>query len=207
MKVIMQEQYEDRIIKGAAELFRTYGIKAVTMDTIAQFLGMSKRTIYEKFNDKDELLFAVMDYMVQKQKEKIEAFLSSTPNVISAIFQMIKTGRDHQAAMNSLIGSDLRKYHNHVLLRLKEKCENPDMETASKIINRGKQQGLFRKEVNDEIAGRCLTGLVTMLSDDMIFPAGRFLHRDLLKNVIINYLRGISTAEGTRIINEMEPEI
>ena len=50
----------DRIIEGAAELFKTYGIKSVTMDSLANQFGMSKRTIYEVFSDKDELLMAVL---------------------------------------------------------------------------------------------------------------------------------------------------
>ncbi|MBE0676126.1 MAG: helix-turn-helix transcriptional regulator, partial [Bacteroidales bacterium] len=58
------EEYDARIVAGAAELFRIYGIKAVTMDTIAAHLGISKRTIYERFHDKDELLFAVMNEMI-----------------------------------------------------------------------------------------------------------------------------------------------
>ena len=60
--MIQLEEYDARIIGGAAELFRIYGIKAVTMDMIANHLGISKRTIYERFNDKDALLYAVISY-------------------------------------------------------------------------------------------------------------------------------------------------
>ena len=59
----------ERIIEGAAELFKTYGIKSVTMDSLANHLGMSKRTIYEVFSDKDELLIGVLKRMAEKQKE------------------------------------------------------------------------------------------------------------------------------------------
>jgi AcrR family transcriptional regulator len=69
------EEYDARIIAGAAELFRVYGIKAVTMDAIATHLGVSKRSIYERFIDKDTLLFAVMDSMFIKQREMIEKIL------------------------------------------------------------------------------------------------------------------------------------
>ena len=66
------EEYDARIIAGAAELFRTYGIRAVTMDTIAAHIGVSKRSIYERFIDKDTLLFAVMDSMIARQREMIQ---------------------------------------------------------------------------------------------------------------------------------------
>ena len=62
----------DRIIEGAAELFRTYGIKSVTMDSLANHLGISKRTIYEVFSDKDELLIGVLKWMARRQKELVK---------------------------------------------------------------------------------------------------------------------------------------
>ncbi len=94
------EDYDARIVSGAAELFRTYGIRAVTMDAIATHLGMSKRTIYERFRDKDELLFAVMNEMIRKQKEMLENILNSSSNVMEAIFTMLRISREHMAAMN-----------------------------------------------------------------------------------------------------------
>ena len=59
------------IIAEAAELFKVYGIKSVTMDSIASHLGMSKRTIYEIFSDKDDLLVGVFNWMGEKQKELV----------------------------------------------------------------------------------------------------------------------------------------
>jgi len=199
------EEYDARILAGAAELFRIYGIKAVTMDTIANHLGISKRTIYERFKDKDEMLFAVLNSMIIKQKERIDNVLNSSPNVIAAIFTLLAMGREHAASMNPLINSDLRKYHNNVLLRIREKCEDPDYEGSLKMIVKGKEQGLFRQDVNNEIVSRFVSGLSSMISDGRLFPPEMFLQRDLMKNVIINFMRGISTSEGIKIIDEMEP--
>lgn len=201
------EVCDDRIVNGAAELFRTYGIKAVTMDTIAQHLGISKRTIYETFRDKDELLYAVMHCMMVKQKEKIQEIINSSPNVIAAIFRMIRVMRDHTASMNPLIQSDLRKYHAAVMVKMREKCEYPDYEAAIDVIIKGKQQGVFREEVDNVIVTRCFSGLGTLVNDHTLFPVESFTQRDLVKNVFINYMRGISTQKGLKIIEELEPEL
>jgi AcrR family transcriptional regulator len=198
------EEYDARIIDGAAELFRTNGIKAVTMDMIAEHLGISKRTIYERFGDKDEMLFAVMNSMIIKQKERIDSIIESSPDIISAIFTLLNLGVGHAASMNPMIGSDLRKYHSKVLLRIKEKCDNPDYEGARKIISKGKEQGLFRKDIDDGIVSRFFTELKTVIEDSKVFPTDEFLHRDLIKNVIINYLRGIATGEGIKLIDKVE---
>ncbi len=200
------EGSDDRIISVAADLFRLYGIKAVTMDMLAQHLGISKRTIYERFKDKDELLLAVMEWMIDRQKEKVNHIMDSSPNIIAAVFTMLRMGRDHSATMNPLIGSDLQKYHSNVLLRIKEKCENPDYEAIHKILNEGKNQGLFRTEIDSEIVGRFMSVIGPFLHDDKVFPPEKFIQRDLVKNIMISYLRGISTSRGLKIINELEPE-
>lgn len=198
------QEYDARITDGAAELFRIYGIRSVTMDAIAQHLGISKRTIYERFRDKDELLYAVLTKMIARQKQKIEDILDSSPNVIAAVFTMLRAGRDHAEAMNPLIGSDLRKYHNSVLQRLKETCGNPDYEGAGKILSRGIDEGMIRKEINIDIVSRCFAGLGKLSGDESVYPPEKFLKGDLIKNTILNYLRGISTEKGRMLIDEME---
>lgn len=201
------EEYDIRIITGAAELFRQFGIRAVTMDMIANHLGMSKRTIYERFRDKDELLFAVMDSMIVKRREKTDSILNTSPDVISAIFAMIRSGSDHAAMMNPLIGSDLRKYHSKVLGRLKEKCENPDYEASMKMLETGVKQSVFRDNLDLEILSRAFSAIASMMIDENIFPQEKFLQRDLIKNIILNFLRGISTERGIELIDSMEQEI
>ncbi|MRR19239.1 TetR/AcrR family transcriptional regulator [bacterium] len=199
------EEYDARIIAGAAELFRNYGIRAVTMDSIATHLGISKRTIYERFHDKDELLYAVMNDMIQKQKEMVENILNTSSNVMEAVFTVIRIGREHMSSMNPLIGSDLRKYHDSVLQRIKDNCDNPDYEGNRKMLQAGIAQGLFRDDIDIEIISRAVTGLGGIVSDTNRFPPEQFTQRDLIRNIIINYLRGISTARGNKLIDEMEP--
>ena len=199
------EEYDARIIAGAAELFRNYGIRAVTMDSIATHLGISKRTIYERFHDKDELLYAVMNDMIQKQKEMVENILNTSSNVMEAVFTVIRIGREHMSSMNPLIGSDLRKYHDSVLQRIKDNCDNPDYEGNRKMLQAGIAQGLFRDDIDIEIISRAVTGLGGIVGDTNRFPPEQFTQRDLIRNIIINYLRGISTARGNKLIDEMEP--
>ena len=79
----------DRIIEAAAESFRTYGIRSVTMDSLATQLGMSKRTIYEVFSDKDELLMEVLTRIARQQKELVKRVLEESENSIVAIFRML----------------------------------------------------------------------------------------------------------------------
>jgi AcrR family transcriptional regulator len=199
------EEYDARIIAGAAELFRNYGIRAVTMDTIAAHLGMSKRTIYERFGDKDELLFAVMKEMIRKQKEMVENILNSSSNVMEAIFTVLRISREHMASMNPLIGFDLRKYHDGVLQRIKASCDNPDYEGSRKLLRAGIEQEIFRDDIDIEIISRAVSGIGNLTGDTNIFPPEQFPQRDVVRNIMINYLRGISTTKGNSLIQELEP--
>lgn len=194
----------NRIIEGAAELFRTYGIKSVTMDSLANHLGMSKRTIYEVFADKDELLIGVLKWMVEKQKELVKRVLDESENAIVAIFKLLEINRDHFQQMSPAFQVDMMKFHNEVLMKSDEKCELPDYRNNVKVIERGIKEKLFRKDLNTDMVNRCIYFLVRSVMDNELYPFVQFSRRDVIGNTVINYLRGISTQEGLDLINKLE---
>ena len=196
----------DRIIQGAAELFRTYGIKAVTMDSIATQLGMSKRTIYEVFSDKDELLIGVLTWMVEKQKDLVKKVLDESENAIAAIFKLLEINSDHFQQISPAFFSDLKKYHNEVLVNKSNKYEMPDYSNNLEVIERGIKEKLFRREINADLVNWCLFTLFRSTMDTNLYPYEKFSRRDVIRNVVINFLRGISTSEGIYLINKHEIE-
>jgi len=197
-------EVRNRIIEGAAQLFRIYGIKAVTMDSLATHIGMSKRTIYEIFADKDELLEGVLKYMSEKQKVLIGKILNDSENAIHAIFRMLEIGREHMQDMSPAFQADLRKYHMEVLMKRGEKCEMPDYRENIKIIEKGIKEKLFRKNINPDIVNRCLHSLGKLIMDNELFPYEEFTRKEIVKNIFINYLRGIATPEGLEMINRRD---
>jgi TetR/AcrR family transcriptional regulator, cholesterol catabolism regulator len=196
-----------RIIEGAAELFRVYGIKAVTMDSLASHLGISKRTIYENFADKDELLIGVLKWMAGKQKELIIKVLSESENAIEAIFKLIEINRDHFQSMSPAFLADIKKFHHEILMRSAEKCEMPDGRNNLQVIERGIKEKLFRKDLNPDLVNRCLDYMGRSVMNNDLFPFDIFSRRDVIRNVMIAYLRGISTAEGIAVISKLEERI
>jgi AcrR family transcriptional regulator len=196
----------ERIIEGAAELFRTYGIKSVTMDSLATHLGISKRTIYEVFIDKDELLKGVLGWMAERQKETINRVLDESENAIVAIFRLLEISSDHFQMMSPAFQADIKKFHNEVDLTNTDKYEIPDYRDNIKVITRGIKEKLFRKNLNPEIVNKCMYNMARSIMDDGLYPFEYFSRREVIRNVIINYLRGISTAEGVDLINKLEPK-
>lgn len=197
-------ELRNRIIEGAAQLFKVYGIRSVTMDLIAGNLGISKRTIYEVFADKDELLISVLQLMAEKQKTLVSHILEDSENAIHAIFRLLESSRDHFQDMSPAFLADLRKYHHDVLMKRSVKSEMPDFSNNIKVIERGIREKLFRKDINPEIVNRCLYSLGRSTLDFELYPAENFSRREVVQNILINYLRGISTTEGIELIDKFE---
>lgn len=193
----------DRIVTGASELFRLYGTKAVTMDMLAQELGISKRTIYEKFRDKDELLQTVLKCMLEKQKEIMEEMIASEQNILVAFFKHGRRMREHFGSMNPVLKSDLKKFHAEVVDKIKNSCGS-QLESSLRFIKKGIEQGVIRSDVDPDIVNRCMQGLGRMMNDPEVFPHESFDQSSIVKNVMINYLRGIATEEGLKVIREYE---
>lgn len=199
--------YKNRIIEEAASLFRTYGIKTVTMDLLASKLGISKRTIYEVFSDKDELLIGVVKWMSEKQKETMNGILQESENVIVANFRMINVIREHFQNMSPAFILDIKKYHHSSLSEMKGKGDFQDSRDGMEILTRGIKEGLFRKNIKVELVNRCIYELIRISCDYDIFPPDKYSRNDIIKNVYINYLRGIATPKGIEIINEQEKKM
>jgi AcrR family transcriptional regulator len=200
----MMMDNRNRIIEGAAQLFRLYGIKSVTMDSLASHLGMSKRTIYEVFADKDELLIGVLRMMVEKQKELVKKVMSNSENAIVAIFKLLETNRDHFQQMSPAFQADMKKFHHEILIEKPAEYELPDYRNNVALIERGIKEKLFRKDLNADVVNSCLYFLGRTIIDNELYPFDQFSQRDVLRNGVINYLRGISTSEGIKLINKLE---
>jgi AcrR family transcriptional regulator len=199
-------EIRDRIIEGAEGLFKTYGIRSVTMDSLANELGISKRTIYEVFSDKDDLLIAVLTGMARKQKEQVKKVLDESENSIVAIFRMLEINRDYFQEMSPVFQADLKKYHHDVLMKKTDKMDMPDYRNNQQVIENGIEEELFRKDINADLANRCLYNLGKSILDNNLYPFELFNRRDVIRNIFINYLRGISTHKGLVLIDKLEAD-
>ena len=199
-------EIRDRIIEGAAELFKASGIRSVTMDSLANQLGMSKRTIYEVFSDKDELLMAVLTRMAKQQNELVKRVIDESENSIVAIFRMLEINRDNFQSMSPAFQSDLKKYHHVVLMKNADNIEMPDYRNHFQVIEKGIKEGFFRKEINPDLVNRCLYNLGIAIMNNDLYPYDLFSRRDVIRNIFFNFLRGLSTPNGLDLINKLEKD-
>ena len=195
--------YRQRITEEAAHMFRKYGIRTVTMDMLANQLGISKRTIYEIFRDKDELLTGVLKWMAEKQKELIKTIFSESENVIAAIFRFFELMDEHYSRMSPAFRLDMEKYHNDIISKLRETDELPYHKDNAEMIRRGIEEGVFRSDIDIAITNKCFYE-VTRISIDKNTAGEDLDRKDVFRDFYINYLRGISTPKGLSLIDYYE---
>lgn len=194
--------YKQRILEEAAVMFRTYGIRAVTMDMLSNKMGISKRTIYEVFSDKDEILKEVLKWMSDKQYELLMKVMNESENVIEAVFKMLDVISNHFQNMSPAFQLDIKRYHNDVLKKLDDQgMPSYTRKNQEIIIERGIKEGIFRNDLDIEITNKCLFEVTKMSSD-----VDNYLNKDVIMNIYNNYLRGISTQKGLDLINYYEKQ-
>lgn len=195
-----------RIIEEAALLFRTYGIRAVTMDMLANQMGISKRTIYELFKDKDEILSAVINWMTEKQRVVLSKILIESENVVEALFKILDLMRDHFMNMSPAFLMDIKKYRHKMMSNTDEKSEMHFFGFNEEVVRRGIKEGVFREDIDVTIINMCLFEVSKMSNDMKSIPADDLQRKDVIRNVYINYLRGISTKKGLDLISYYEKQ-
>lgn len=196
--------YRQKIIEEASALFRAYGIRAVTMDMLAASMGISKRTIYEVFKDKDELLKGVLKWMSQKQKEVMIKILDESDNVIEAVYKMFDLMMDHFQKMTPAFQLDMKKFQKKILENPDDYHDLPYYSNNTEILRRGIDEGVFREDIDIDITNKCMLEVAKMSNDQDVFPPEDFLKKDVIRNFYVNYLRGISTTKGLELIDIYE---
>jgi hypothetical protein len=106
--------------------------------------------------------------------------------------------------MSPAFQADIKKFHHEILTKNADKHEIPDYWNNLQVIERGIKEKHFRKDINPDLVNRCLDSLARAIMDNDLYPFDQFTRRDVIRNVLINYLRGISTSEGLELINRLE---
>ena len=130
-------EIQERIITEAGRLFAMYGIRSVTMDTLAEEMGISKRTIYESFKDKDTLLDDVITYFQAQQFQMANEIIQNSENVVVALFKLVNEMITTMKQISPLFFQDIRKYHSHIYKKLQDKGDIRDHTMTCNILNTG----------------------------------------------------------------------
>jgi AcrR family transcriptional regulator len=144
-------EVKEYIVAEADKLFCQYGFKSVTMDDIAKHLGMSKKTIYQHFSDKDELVNILIKDKLTNQDCTMDACSANAENAVEEIFFAINNIHELLTNMNPKLFYDLQKYHPKAWLVFKDFKEQNLGKTILDNLERGIKEGLYRQEIKTDI--------------------------------------------------------
>lgn len=183
-------------------MFIIMGIKRVKMDTIAQKLNISKRTIYDNFRNKDALIRATIDLTQKEQNNINNKIIHNSENIIEAVLSLLKNGSDLLAGINPQYYTDLKRLYPDIWKEKIEQSKEHSFKLILELLKKGKEQGIYRQEINEEIITLILTGQLYMLFEQKLFPAGKFSIVEVYENIIINMTRGVATNKGLELLEK-----
>lgn len=190
----------DKIIQYASKLFSEKGIKAVKMDDIAKGLVISKRTLYETFDNKEELLMAcVKNKDLEMQKHYDDFVKKHNPSVIEITIEFYRFQLQGLHGMTSKFLLELHKYPS-VIKWLEERHKVKD-EEALKFFKKGVEEEYFRKDVNYSlIEDVCSNAMDYTLQQDLL---SKYSLQDIFKDVMMLYIRGFCTLKGIEALEKL----
>jgi AcrR family transcriptional regulator len=195
-----------RIQEKANDLFRRYGIKSITMDEIATQLGVSKKTLYQYFSDKDELVEAVVKATIKFAQETCDNNKADSRDAVHELFEAMVLVQDIFSEMNSAMMYDLEKFHPGAYRHFLDHKNKYLYEIIRANLRRGIEEGLYRPDINiDIIAKFRLEGMMLAFNQD-IFPSSKFNLAELHKALIEHFLFGVASSKGYKLIIKYQQE-
>ncbi len=187
---------KERILDKSQEMFFRYGIKAVTMDDIARDLGISKKTIYQHFPDKDTIVNEGVRSHFEKERCESEKMQAEAPDPIAEVVRGSEMMRQMLTGMNPCVFLDLKRYYPSAWQSFTEFKNGFILELIRKNLVKGIEVGLYRSDLNVEILARLRNEEVEFGFDPQIFPNNKFNVLETQLSLLDHFLRGIMTAKG-----------
>lgn len=193
---------QERILETALRMFRTIGIKNVTMFDIARECGISKKTVYEHFTDKAELIQAGIRTLLGTLREEMT---NDRNEAADAIDEVIRTTANIQArarTMNPVMLYEVQKYHPEIAKEIEQFRRDAVLQHIRENLQRGMDEGLFNSHFNIDIIARMRQLQLETVFDPLQYPAAEFELHEVMQEITTNYIMGVATLKGRRLAGQ-----
>lgn len=200
-------ELRDEIVQRAEKLFMKLGIKSVTMDDIARELGISKKTLYQHFEKKDQL---VKDVVLCHNNESHCQMASIHQNAENALDEIRQMGAYIISKVEDVSPSalfDLRKYYRRVWELMTTQKDEHVIGCMKANLLRGIQEGLFRDDMKVEIVARIYAKAAYTIVDELAKTSSPFSRRELIRELHDYHVHAIATPKGLKLWQQYVDEI
>jgi AcrR family transcriptional regulator len=188
-----------RILKEAGILFSRYGLRSVTMDQISAELGISKRTLYEIFKDKDDLVSQSIEEGIKAHKAYCNKVILESDNVIEAIFNIGKLNYNLFSKINPLFFEDFKKYHFEIFKKINKNNGLRDFKITESLLHRGVNEGIFSDYLDLDLVNLFLHKMIDLT---YLEEFSKYGDKKILASMFLPYLSGISTKKGEKLVSK-----
>ena len=191
---------KERIAVKAEELFMQYGIRSVSMDDIANSLGVSKKTLYQYFADKDELVEAVVEGHINEVEGDCINYRKGATDAIHEIFLTMEHIMEEFKNMNPMLLYDLEKFHFKAYQRFKNYKDKFLLQIIRSNIEWGIKEELYRSDLNVDVLSKYRIESIMIPFNVAVFPPGKYNLAKTSQIMIENFTYGLATIKGHKLI-------
>jgi TetR/AcrR family transcriptional regulator, cholesterol catabolism regulator len=194
----------ERISSKAHDLIMKYGVRSVSMDDIANALGISKKTIYQYFVDKDELVDAIIEHTLRDNQEKCTQHRSKAQNAVEEVYKAKELLREMFSDMNPSVLYDLQKYHPKAFARFLKHKNDFLFGLLKTNLEKGIAEELYRPEINVDILTRYRLESMMMPFNPEFFSKHKLL--EVEEQLLEHFLFGIVSLKGYKLVLKYKQE-
>ena len=193
-------EQKDRIQQKAHDLFMQYGLRSVSMDDIAASLGMSKKTIYQFFSDKDDLVDVVVDEELRQTQQDCMFCKSKSSNAVEELFLTMQQIHDQLQNMNPMVLYDMQKFHPAAYEKFRKHKNEFLFKMIRNNIERGVKEELYRPEINIDVICKFRLEAMMIPFNIAVFPPGKYNLADVTQETMEHFLYGLTTLKGYKLV-------
>lgn len=194
---------QEKIVRRAAEMIAELGVKSLRVDDLAHDLGVSKRTLYEMFGDKEALLYHSIKYLFQKEEAEVQASAVLSESGIPALFEIFDAMMERGATRKRIM-ENLAKFYPELYERIMTENRDHGLAELRAKLNKLVEEGLISDMVNIDLSITMFyytsMGLLRR-HGRLVLPNG-ITEQDAFRYTIVNFFRGIATLKGVEQIDE-----
>jgi len=196
------DEIKQKIAYAANELFMKYGIRSISMDDIARHLGMSKKTIYQHFSDKEDIIILATQAHLNKNWQEFEGIRQSSTNAIDELAKISVFLKKNMEELNPSLLFDLKKYHPKAWNNWQDFKLKCILESVQRNLKQGIEEGYYRPELNVEIISIVRMALIEIAFDDRIFSQEKFKITEVQLQIFDHFVCGIVTEKGKKLYQQ-----
>ena len=193
---------KNKILESAQELFMQYGIRSVTMDDVARSASMSKKTLYQYFDNKDGLVSEVAVHHFEQETKEFLDIEKEAKDAVQEILMVSKCLRKHVFKMNPSLLYDMQKYHRLAWENYLKFKHSTIQGHIQRNIEKGQIEGYFRPEIDAKVLSIFRVEGVQLVFNPKIFPREKFEFAKVQLQILDHFVHGLLTDKGRKKYGE-----